>query len=110
MFSLRDLLWSNIYGSEPPESLQPKEIAVAVGIALLLLALYWVFQKIIFYGINDNARTSRTGAQVLTVAISVAWLLSSLDLLGMYTMLIVIVMVSLVIVIDLIYLFVTRRA
>jgi hypothetical protein len=110
MFSLRDTVWSLFYGSEPSASLQTKEIVVATVIAVFLLSLYWLFQKIIFYGINDNARTSRTGARVLAVAIATAWLLSSLDLLGIWTSLIMVVVLVLVLTIDVVYLLVTRHA
>ena len=64
MISLRELLWQYLYGGEAPGALGNKEIFIALAIALLLLALYWVFQKIIFYGINESARHSRTGARV----------------------------------------------
>ena len=110
MFSLRDLLWSSLYGSEAPQTLQTREIAIAVAVAILLLCLYWVFQKIIFHGINDSARASRTGARVLAICIAVAWLLSSLDLMGIYSTIIMLVMATLVMIVDVIYLFVTRRA
>ncbi|MEM4217191.1 MAG: hypothetical protein QXZ09_04145 [Candidatus Methanomethylicaceae archaeon] len=106
--SLRDLLWQYFYGAEAPQNLTGKEIVVSLIITVFLLALYWVFQKIIFYGINDNARYSRAGAKVLSISLAAGWLTASLNLLGLWTSLIVLVLVFLAIMVDLIFLLVTR--
>lgn len=108
MISLRDLLWQYMYGGEVPTALSWMEIGIAAAIALLLLALYWVFQKIIFYGISDNARHARTGARVFAVTLAVGWILASLDLLGLWTSLVSFIMVTLVLAVDVTFLLVTR--
>jgi hypothetical protein len=67
-----------------------------------------VFQKIIFYGINESARHSQTGAQILAVVLALGWLLASLDLLGLWTSLLVLLMIVLMLAVDLTFLLVTR--
>ncbi|MDQ2900311.1 MAG: hypothetical protein M3Y07_10990 [Acidobacteriota bacterium] len=110
MFSLRDLMWTYIYGGGPSAELQTKEILISVAIAILLLCSYWLFQKIIFYGINESARSSRTGARVIAICLAVGWLGASLDLMGMWTSVVMVSFVVMAMIVDFAYLFLTRRA
>jgi hypothetical protein len=108
MITLRDLLWVYLFGKEPPIALAGKEILTSFLIALFLIALYWVFQKIIFFGINDDARHSRAGAWVFAGSLSLGWLVASLDLLGLWSSIAALVLVAFAIFADLVYLLVTR--
>jgi hypothetical protein len=109
MFSLRDLIWQYFYGGElPPQNLISKEIMVSIVIAILFLGLYWIFKLIIFHGINDDIRKARTGAITLSVALSAAWLIASLDLLGLWASVIALVLFVFALFVDLVYLVVTR--
>lgn len=108
MINLRDLLWRFVYGSEMPDLLTWREILISLGIFVILLALYWPFRKIIFYTINHDARRSRMGAGLLATSLSLCWLITSLDLLGYFSVMISLVLASFLTLVDGIFLVVTR--
>ncbi len=106
---LRTMLWTYLYGGEVYTSLILKEIIVSAVIALLLLCLYWVFKRIIFYGINDDFNHAKYGALVLSVSLALTWLIASLNLLGFWSSIIALALLGFSFMVDMIYLMVTRN-
>jgi hypothetical protein len=108
MLSLRDLLWMYLYNGEAPQSLMLRELVGAAVACLLLLALYVPLKKIIFYSLNPDAERSRFGAALLTASLIVSWLIASLDLFGLFSLLFALVITTVFFLIDGAYLLLTR--
>lgn len=108
MINLRDLLWRYVYGSDMPDLLTTREILVSLAIFMILLALYRPFRKIIFYTLNHDARRSRFGAALLAVSFSLCWMITSLDLLGYFSVMFSLFFASFLVLVDGVFLLVTR--
>ena len=108
MLSLREMLWLYLYGGDTPDSLATKEILSSLGVFVVLFLLYFPLKKIIFYSINPDARRSRLGAILLAGSLAVAWLVSSLDLLGLFSFVFALVIAAVFILVDGTYLLLTR--
>lgn len=109
VFQVRDLILKQIFGQrDVSPNFSTREIVLSVVIAVLLLASYWIFQKMIFYGINDNARVSRAGARTVAIALSTAWLFAYYGWLGAYSGIAMLVFSVLTVIVVLIYLLVVK--
>jgi hypothetical protein len=105
---LRALLWAYIYGDVPPDTLVIKEIIVSIAIGVFFLLMYFGFKRIIFYTINPIVTNARYGALILSLSLALPWLLASLDLLGLFSAIIALVIMVFGFIFNLIYLIVTR--
>jgi hypothetical protein len=106
---LRHYLWSEIYKAKVPATIFWQEIIVSTIVAVLLLALYWALKRAIFFGINDNIKYARMGALILSLSLSLAWILASLNLMGFWSSVIAIGLLSLSFIFTLVFLLVTRN-
>ncbi|MBF0102832.1 MAG: hypothetical protein HQK77_18170 [Desulfobacterales bacterium] len=105
----RNLLWLYIYRQDIPLALTWTEIIVSCVIALIFIALYWVFKRLIFFTINDNITNATIGAWLLSLAFSSAWLIASLNVFGFWSAIAALSLFSFLFIVNLIYLFVTRN-
>ncbi|MEO5360849.1 MAG: hypothetical protein H7843_10455 [Nitrospirota bacterium] len=105
---LRHLLWSWLYGKIVPTTLTGKEIIISVLVSIVLLALYFVFKRMFFYTINDNIHNARYGAAILAVALSLSWLIASLELFGFRSTVVAVALLLLALLIDIVYLYLTK--
>lgn len=106
---LRHYLWSEVYKGKVPATLFWQEIIVTTIIAALLLALYWALKRAIFFGINDNIKYARMGALILSLSLSLAWVLASLNLLGFWSSVIAMALLSLAFIFTMVFLLITRN-
>jgi hypothetical protein len=106
---LRHYLWSEVYKGKVPVTLFWQEIIVSLIIAALLLALYWALKRAIFFGINDNIKYARMGALILSLSLSLAWVVASLNLMGFWSSVIGVALLSLSFIFTMVFLLVTRN-
>lgn len=106
---LRNLLWAYIYGGEISGTLILKEIIVAIVVAVFFLVLYFGFKRIIFYGINDNITAAKYGALVMSITLALTWLIASLNLLGFWSSVVAVTLLTFSLIFNLVYLVVTRN-
>jgi hypothetical protein len=86
--SLREFLWDKIYAPDEgmmamPDFLEKKEVVVTTAAASIFMALCWFLVRRGFFLICESARPARAAALVFGIGISAAWVLGSLDRLGL---------------------------
>ncbi|MCP4356242.1 MAG: hypothetical protein GY793_11595 [Proteobacteria bacterium] len=87
---LRELLWKYFYAKDqvipiPTPDLISQEIAASIVISVIWFIFCWLILRRLLFLISEKAWHSRLTALIFGFAISIAWLIASLEWLGFYS-------------------------